>query len=78
MTAGRYRLAARRHAGHVWHVEDRATELVDVIAFRPEGIGLDREPYAIGAITAELLARSPDALTLLERRLAKRVGLRLP
>lgn len=62
----------------MWLVEDRARELVDVIAFRPEGIGADRDPFALGTITAELLARDPGALTLLERRLARKVGLRLP
>lgn len=73
---GRYRLAARRHAGHVWHVEDLARFTTDVVAFRPDGIGNSRPPYAVAVIADE--AATPDALALLERRLAEVVGLRLP
>ena len=73
---GRYRLVARRHGGHVWHVEDLARFTTDVVAFRPDGIGPGRPPYAVAVITDE--AATPDALALVERRLARTVGLRLP
>lgn len=75
----RFVVLARRHARHVWLVIDTSRATVDVVAFRPEGIGPTRDPFAIARMTAEVLIDlGLGALDRVERRLAGRVGLRLP
>lgn len=75
MTGPRFKITRRWNA-HIWHVLDRYRLTIDVVAFRPTGGSITAAPLAIATITAE--AAHPDAIAYLERRLARRVGLRLP
>lgn len=75
----RFEVTARRHARHVWHVYDRARETVDLVAFRPEGIGPSYPPVAIRTVTTEALAHhGPDLVAKVEQTIARKVGLRIP
>lgn len=75
----RFAVIARRHAGHVWHVYDAARELVDLVAFKPDGVGASYPPVAIRTVTTEALAHhGPDLVSKVERTIARKVGLRIP